>query len=337
MSLRPESSTHRPSYICDKITYGIGILAGLGLGGGQAYQMFTQGASSQGWTGLAGITGFFAVSSFAIIRSTMHQRSDRPTSSDVERAPLLPERVVHYAIPQGLAEKVDAWFQQLGLLDNVLLRGSIQAVETPEQKLHRQLDAISAHYQENDRVAQAAQEELARLRQQRQPTDTPRRELFASSTGVEMGRIDPSVTIKRLERDLADVKGDLESAKAEIEHLQGIIDEYDVESEIRQSYVEQLQRQFEELLSRDVLNSPQGIALTTTVSILRKGGSNHNSRNSSAHNSPSKLSTTPTPGESKRVTFLRTPSPRRSDTSTGKVMPPTVPIDNITVPKDDEK
>ncbi len=295
MSSRPVSNP--PSYICDNITYGVGILASFGFGGGQAYQMVTQGASSQGWTGVAGITLAFAVSTFAIIRSSQHQRAAQQPQ-DVERAPLLRERVDYGTNLQAVAQKLDQICRQLQLPESETRGISVQDQETPEQRITRQIEAIFQH-------CLLKQKEVGQLQRQLKSSEQ------TVPTSVEMGQVPLETKVKRLERDLKDATEDLKHAQQRIEALEGVIAENEIASSLFQRYTEELERQFTELTQRDTGQSPQTSAITSILLNMRKVNTNNTSRSQSATSSRSQSATSSpfkkpsegTPAD-KRVSFL---------------------------------
>ena len=257
MTSRSHSATNGPSYLCDYLTYGLGALTTIGLGGGQAYQIFTQGATIQGWTGVAGITLAFSLSAFAIFRSSQHQIAAKKPR-DLERQPLLIETVEGTVSPNTIYQKLVEVFKELEL--DLGTSEQSPPSQNQEQQITAQIDKIKSL-------------SLAKI-------GGLQKKIIDSESAQKTSQ----TKIERLERDLKTNTDDLQAAKNEIKILQAIMEDKDTAASNLESYIDDLDGQIRALLSQGNFDQNRIQAITTLLSSIKTSAAN--SRVSSAANTP---------------------------------------------------
>lgn len=279
MSTKSFSVSQTPPPSHDQIAYGLGLLASLGLGSGQVYQLWTQGTNRQGLSGVAAATIGCFLSTMGIIRSNQLP-VERLKDSESKTATLPEGTVDEVASLKKIQEKVKKVSDSLGLLNMSTITVPTEDNENFEQEILNGLDSILEKCLSEKRSAEKVLQELA---------DLKKKELSLQNRITQPSETPQETQIRRLQRDLNDAKEDLESAYEQIENLEAIIEENKKASALFEGYIEQLEKQL-----KKGQESPEKVALTGILSNMRKTNETTSSLNNSPRPvTPKKLAQTP--------------------------------------------
>lgn len=238
-SLLPSSGVR--SYIPDSVGYGAGLVTSLGAGAYQGFEIFTSSASPtvQTWVCVAVTTGLAVQSIFGFVRTYQHKNVAYVPLTEVRVAP------THEESPDltQLHATVDQIFNQLGLNNEASRQLSIQegVAESPQNRLVRQILAITLHYQQKIGQYESEIRQIEPLRRRVQELEAegkrqlkflPLTELAETTAAAklerELKRAQEELTstlqkVARLEETIVDLERDAEFKASQIQTLQGLL------------------------------------------------------------------------------------------------------------------